>query len=162
MLRDQSLIPLSHQHQHALALCVRIERASPIAEDDLPAWRAEIEEIFRSEIVIHFVAEEEIVFPAATEFSDLNPLVKELLADHAWLRQRFARGPQLSSVDVSELAKRLSGHIRKEERQLFEGMQERLTREQLTVLGQKLEQTLRNSAESCLLPNEKTRLRAAK
>lgn len=162
MLRDQSLIPLSHQHQHALALCVRIERASPIAEDDLPAWRAEIEEIFRSEIVIHFVAEEEIVFPAATEFSDLNPLVKELLADHAWLRQRFARGPQLSSVDVSELAKRLSGHIRKEERQLFEGMQERLSREQLTVLGQKLEQTLRNSAESCLLPNEKTRLRAAK
>lgn len=162
MLRDQSLIPLSHQHQHALALCVRIERASPIAEDDLPAWRAEIEEIFRSEIVIHFVAEEEIVFPAATEFSNLNPLVKELLADHAWLRQRFARGPQLSSVDVSELAKRLSGHIRKEERQLFEGMQERLSREQLTVLGQKLEQTLRNSAESCLLPNEKTRLRAAK
>ncbi|HEV3512324.1 MAG TPA: hemerythrin domain-containing protein [Candidatus Sulfotelmatobacter sp.] len=162
MLRDQSLIPLSHQHQHALALCVRIERASPIAEDDLPEWRAEIEEIFRSEIVIHFVAEEEIVFPAATEFSNLNPLVKELLADHAWLRQRFARGPQLSSVDVSELAKRLSGHIRKEERQLFEGMQERLSREQLTVLGQKLEQTLRNSAESCLLPNEKTRLRAAK
>jgi hypothetical protein len=29
MLRDKGLIPLSRQHQHALALCVRIERASP-------------------------------------------------------------------------------------------------------------------------------------
>ena len=27
MLRDNNLIPLSHQHQHALALCVQIDRA---------------------------------------------------------------------------------------------------------------------------------------
>ena len=27
MLRDRNLIPLSHQYQHALALCVPIERA---------------------------------------------------------------------------------------------------------------------------------------
>ena len=27
MLRDRNLIPLSHQHQHALALCVRLDRA---------------------------------------------------------------------------------------------------------------------------------------
>jgi len=40
MLRDKNLIPLSHQHQHALALCVRIERASPISADDLEAWQA--------------------------------------------------------------------------------------------------------------------------
>ena len=26
MLRDRNLIPLSHQHQHALALCVRLDR----------------------------------------------------------------------------------------------------------------------------------------
>ena len=30
MLRDKNLIPLSRQHQHALALCVRIDRASPV------------------------------------------------------------------------------------------------------------------------------------
>ena len=27
MLRDKNLVPLSRQHQHALALCVRINRA---------------------------------------------------------------------------------------------------------------------------------------
>ena len=40
MLRDKCLIPLSRQHQHALALCVRIERASPVHKADLAAWLA--------------------------------------------------------------------------------------------------------------------------
>jgi hemerythrin-like domain-containing protein len=65
MLRDKSLIPLSRQHQHALALCVRIERTSPIPEADLPAWRAEIALQYEQELRIHFAAEEEVVFSAA-------------------------------------------------------------------------------------------------
>jgi len=162
MLRDKSLIPLSHQHQHALALCVRIERASPIGESDLPAWHAEIEQIFQTEITIHFAVEEEIVFPAARVFPELNSLVHELLADHASLRPQFARAYQLSSAEVRELAQRLAGHIRKEERQLFERMQELISPEQMAVLGPKLEDALKHSAESCLLPNPKTRLRPAK
>jgi hypothetical protein len=48
MLRDKSLIPLSHQHQRALALCVRIDRAQPIPDADLEAWQAEIEHISNS------------------------------------------------------------------------------------------------------------------
>jgi hemerythrin superfamily protein len=163
MLRDQSLIPLSHQHQHALALCVRIDRASPIVERDLPAWHAEIEQIFQTEIAVHFAAEEEIVFPAAAKiFPALDSLVQELLGDHAWLRQQFAQVHQLSSAQVRELAQRLSGHIRKEERQLFERMQELMSPEQMAVLGPKLEDALKKTAESCLLPNPKTRLRSAK
>lgn len=162
MLRDKSLIPLSHQHQHALALCVRIERASPIAEDDLTAWRAEIEQIFQAEIAVHFAAEEAILFPLARDLGELDSLVTDLLADHAWLRQQFAQVRQLSSEDVRELALRLSQHIRKEERQLFERMQALMSHEQLAFLGPKLEDALKNSAENCLLPNEKTRLRPAK
>ena len=42
MLRDKNLIPLSHQHQRALALCVRIDRAQPIPDADLLTWQAEI------------------------------------------------------------------------------------------------------------------------
>jgi hypothetical protein len=76
MLRDKNLIPLSRQHQHALALCVRIERASPIAEVDLPQWRAEITQHFEQEIRVHFAAEEHFVFPAAGEFDELTTLVK--------------------------------------------------------------------------------------
>jgi iron-sulfur cluster repair protein YtfE (RIC family) len=162
MLRDKSLIPLSHQHQHALALCVRIERASPIPEGDLAAWLAEIEQIFQTEIGIHFAAEESVVFPAARNFRELNSLVDDLLADHVWLRDQFARTQKLSPGEVRELAQRLSGHIRKEERRLFEKMQELMSGEQLAVLGRNLEDALRDAAQTCILPTEKTRLRSAK
>src|SRR5271167_3397610 len=91
MLRDKSLIPLSHQHQRALALCVRIDRAQPIPVGDLESWQAEIEQQFEQEIKIHFLAEEEALFPAARRFRELVPLVKELIADHAALREWFAQ-----------------------------------------------------------------------
>jgi iron-sulfur cluster repair protein YtfE (RIC family) len=162
MLRDKSLIPLSHQHQHALALCVRIERASPIPESDLAAWLAEIEQIFQTEIGIHFAAEEKVVFPAARNFGELNSLVDDLLAEHVWLRHQFAQTQKLSSSEVRGLAQRLSGHIRKEERQLFERMQELMGGEQLAVLGRNLEDALRDAAQACILPTDKTRLRSAK
>ena len=162
MLRDKSLIPLSHQHQHALALCVRIERASPIPEDDLAAWRTEIVQIFQSEIVIHFAAEESVVFPAARNFAELNSLVDELLADHAWLRTQFGQAEKLSSREVAGLAERLSGHIRKEERRLFERMQELLSGDELAALGRELGDALQDAAKTCILPGEKTRLRSAK
>ena len=162
MLRNKSLIPLSHQHQHALALCVRILRASPISDEDLAAWRAEIAQIFQSEIVIHFAAEESVVFPAARNFAELNSLLDDLLADHAWLRKQFAQAERLSSSEVAGLAERLSGHIRKEERQLFERMQELMSREQLAVLGRNLEDALKDAAETCILPSQRTRLRSAK
>src|SRR6202023_1030558 len=71
MLRDKSLIPLSRQHQHALALCVRIDRASPIADSDLAAWQAEVTQLCQAEIEIHFTAEEQALFPAARRFEEL-------------------------------------------------------------------------------------------
>src|SRR5579871_2792092 len=116
MLRDKSLIPLSRQHQHALALCVRIERSSPISEADLAAWQAEITQLVEAEIQIHFAAEEQVVFPVASAFQELSSLVQDLLADHAILRESFARTQALSGDEIAALATRLATHIRREER----------------------------------------------
>jgi hemerythrin-like domain-containing protein len=164
MLRDKNLIPLSHQHQHALALCVRIERASPIPQDDLGAWQAEIAHLVQSEIALHFAAEEQIVFPAAEKFEELKPLVMQLISEHTGLRTMFANAQEggLSAKDILVLAGTLSTHIRKEERQLFERMQQLLNNEELRVLGSKLESALKDSEESCRLPSETTRLRPLK
>lgn len=164
MLRDKNLIPLSHQHQHALALCVRIERASPIPELNLPAWQQEITLLFRAEIGIHFSAEEEIIFPAARQFEQLVPLVAELREEHAWLRETFAHAQkdELSPEELSDLARRLAAHIRKEERQLFERMQALLAPEELAQIGSRLNHALKAADESCILPTEATRLRPAK
>jgi hemerythrin-like domain-containing protein len=162
MLRDKSLIPLSHQHQHALALCVRIDRAQPIPKVDLQAWQAEIEQHFEQEIKVHFSAEERSLFPAARRFPALSPLVEELIADHEALRESFsqAKARALSAVSLPAFAQQLSAHIRKEERQLFERVQELMSPEELATLGAELESALQDAAQSCILPNEVTRLRA--
>jgi hypothetical protein len=154
MLRDKNLVPLSRQHQHALALCVRIDRASPIPEGELSAWQVEIAQHFRAEIGIHFAAEEQIVFPRARTFPELNPLVEELLAEHAWLRGRFAKAEAqgMSAMEVDEFAKKLSTHIRKEERELFERLQGSMNERELAGLGQELNVALREAEQTCILP----------
>jgi hemerythrin-like domain-containing protein len=164
MLRDRNLIPLSHQHQRALALCVRIDRASPIGDADLAAWQAEIGQHFQTEMRIHFAAEENVLFPAARKFPALCPLVEELLLDHFMLRESFAKAEAhaMSAADVAAFAQQMSTHIRKEERQLFERLQELMSQEELALLGKDLEAALKDVVQTCILPSDATRLRPAK
>lgn len=164
MLRDKSLIPLSHQHQRALALCVRIDRAQPIPAADLESWQAEIEQLFEQEIKFHFAAEEQVLFPAASRFPALIPLVEELIADHTRLRESFnqARARTMSTESLPSFAQQLSTHIRKEERQLFERLQQLMNEKDLAVLGIHLEEALKDAAQSCILPNEATKLQPKK
>jgi hemerythrin-like domain-containing protein len=164
MLRNKSLIPLSHQHQRALALCVRIDRAQPIRDADLEAWQHEIHELVDQEIKFHFSAEEEVLFPAAQNFAELFPLVEELIAEHARLREYFSHAERrnLSAESLPAFAQQLSAHIRKEERHLFERLQQLMTAEEMSSLGVKLESALKDAAHSCALPNEATRLKAIK
>jgi hemerythrin-like domain-containing protein len=164
MLRNKNLIPLSHQHQRALALCVRIDRAQPIRNADLEAWQHEIQELVDQEIKIHFAAEEKVLFPAAAQFPELAALVEELFADHVSLREYFSHAERrnLSAESLPAFAQQLSAHIRKEERQLFERLQQLMTAEQMSSLGVKLESALKDAAHSCALPNEATRLKAIK
>ena len=82
MLRDKNLIPLSHQHQHCLSLCVRLDRAIQAGDVDLEAWQAEIQQIFEQEIAFHFAAEEKELFPVAARHAELQPMVQELLTGH--------------------------------------------------------------------------------
>ena len=161
MLRDKNLIPLSHQHQHALALCVRIDRAIQAGDPDVRAFEAEIQQIFEQEIQFHFRAEEILIFPAAEKFDELRALVAELLAEHAVLQEcaELASRKGFDSVTLQKFAVLLSSHIRKEERQLFERIQQLLSSEVMSVLGTALNAALKSAQETCLLPSERTRLR---
>lgn len=156
MLRDKSLIPLSRQHQHALALCVRIDRAELASAREVQAWQAEIEQHFALEIQHHFAAEEKDVFPVARQYTELVPLVEELLAEHVRLRGYFeqARLRSLDGPAVRQFAEMLSSHIRKEERRLFEEMQKRMGSAELERLGVHIEKSLAPSVEACITPAE--------
>src|SRR4029077_11312566 len=161
MLRDKNLVPLSRQHQHALALCVRLDRALQAGDLDGEAWSGEIRQIFAVEVANHFAAEEKVVFPAAVAFPNLHPLVEELLAEHVSLRDLFTRAAT-ATLDVNSLRSfvdQLSSHIRKEERQLFAGMQQVMTAAEFSLVGIALEEALADTSTACILPNEATRLR---
>src|SRR5579863_1118586 len=160
MLRDKNLIPLSQQHQRALALCVRIDRAQPIPEADLDSWQAEINQLYDQEIEIHFSAEERVLFPAARKFPELGPLVEGLVADHGAMRELFSQAQArcLSSEGLNAFAQQLSAHIRKEERQFFQRMQDLMSAEELATLGAQLEVALKDATQSCILPSAATRL----
>jgi hemerythrin-like domain-containing protein len=161
MLRDKNLVPLSHQHQHALAICVRLDRALEAGAVLPEPWQAEIQQTFEQEIAVHFAAEESVVFPMAREFPELQQVVAELAAEHAALRELFARAAErrLDAVSLRQFADTLSAHIRKEERQLFEGLQKCLSPEQMATLGRALERALASAASACMVPNEATRMR---
>lgn len=151
MLRDKNLIPLSHQHQHALALCVRIERAP---DASLPAFRSEIVQMWESEIRWHFNAEEQVLFPAARLHPELVLLIDELLRDHVLIRDfvQQEREGALERFSTREFAAALSAHVRKEERQLFEECQRLFDPEHLARLGAKLQQELANApGQSCAM-----------
>lgn len=157
MLRDKSLIPLSHQHQHALALCVRLQRALEAGGADLDTWHAELESIFENEIGLHFAAEEKLLFPAAEKLEPLRPLVKHLRSEHETLRGFFARAKE-RKLDVNALktfAETLAQHVRTEERQLFEQFQQLVSAEQLVRLGVAMDEYFRAgglAGGSCALP----------
>ncbi len=140
MLRDPALIPLSHQHQHALALCVKIERALKKPNADVAHWNREAAALFADEVRYHFEAEEKWIFPAARRFPALATLVVELLAEHAQLREAM-KAAELGRLDAAALTRfvqLLSAHIRKEERQLFEELQRVLPPNVLAALGAQL------------------------
>jgi len=146
MLRDKNLIPLSHHHQHALALCVRIERAlkaGGAAED----WHGEIARIFDTEIRYHFAAEETVLFPACEKYAPLKGLIKQLLSEHGALRGFFTTAAE-KKLDVHQLEtfhQTLSQHIRTEERELFEQCQALMSGEEMDSLGAAMQRYFESS-----------------
>jgi hemerythrin-like domain-containing protein len=156
MLRDPNLVPLSRQHQHALALCVRINRAALANDIEVKAWQAEIQQHFEQEIQYHFAAEEAFLFPAARHYPELIPLVDELLVEHEQLRHYFVQSASasLDGEGIRQFGNTLSGHIRKEERQLFEGLQKRMAAEALLKIGRHIEEALAAAPEACITPTE--------
>ncbi len=139
MLRDKNLVPLSHQHQHALALCVRVGRAFTSAEatPDVHPWEQEIVNLYDGEMKFHFQVEEKVLFPAAAQFEELTELVDELQIEHALLRRNVerARTKQFTVSDLQVFSASLSEHVHKEERQLFEALQKLLSADDLQRLG---------------------------
>jgi len=142
MLRDANLIPLSHQHHNALAMCVLTRRS--LREDASPANVAQLArraiDRYELELVNHFEIEEQILFPAIESALGELPLVASLTAQHREVEEIVA---QLRSAPTAAWLERLCGllseHIRREENDLFQVAQTRLPEPILRELGAAIE-----------------------
>ena len=142
--RDPGLIPLSHQHQHGLALTVFIARdlkAEPSRETaiELAGKVARLAEV---ELLAHFRVEEEILFPAVRPYLRSGALLDRLVAEHRVMEDLIRRIAGATDENRIPLLKRfgevLHGHIRTEERQLFQEIQRTLDESRLGDLGREI------------------------
>ena len=144
MFRDSSLVPLSHQHQHGLALSVIIDRslkADPAAEKVAELSR-KVATMAEVELLGHFKVEEDVLFPSVRAVLDDDGVVDELISQHRSMEdlvQRLADAQDVERVGIlQEFGELLSRHIRLEERQLFQEIQAKLAPEELNRLGARI------------------------
>jgi len=134
MLRDPGLIPLSHQHQHGLALCVLTRRS--LAADASAASVAKLAQrvidAYELELAEHFEIEEQVLFPAC----GMMAIIAELVEEHRALERMVAGLRSAPSASLlKEFCALLSAHIRREESDLFEKIQRELPQEVLQRAG---------------------------
>jgi hemerythrin-like domain-containing protein len=146
--RHDSLIPLSHQHQHALALAVIIKRRLG-SEKGEEIWREEIAEkirkLYSAELIGHFDVEETILFPEMERYLGELKLVAELRGEHLSLRDLINQlQPRVATpLEVlDQFSVSIEQHIRKEERQLFMEFEKRMPVEEAKQVGVEIDARL--------------------
>ena len=124
-MRDASLIPLTHDHHHALAACRRLRLAADESESARALGARAFLEFFGTDGVAHFREEEELLFPLIVEDEDalatLSRVMIEHLRLHAAVRhlsdESVTASP--SSTSMVRVATLLEDHVRFEEKVVF-------------------------------------------
>jgi iron-sulfur cluster repair protein YtfE (RIC family) len=126
-MRHPTLIPLSHDHHHALALALRCRKQAlgqlkPMGAAGLRERADEFRDLFAKELLPHFRAEEEVLFPhMRARLPETGAMIDELLRDHAAIRAAIPRLYDTAGLSklLFDLGDLLERHVRKEERELF-------------------------------------------
>ena len=146
MLRDPSLVPLSHQHHNGLALCVLTRRSLSVdsSPENVAKLARRVIDRYELELVNHFEIEEQVLFPACGPM----PVIGALIVEHRQIEALVALLRTAPSVLlVEQFCVLLSGHIRREENELFEQIQRVLPREVLDRAGSEID---RRAVRICL------------
>ena len=142
MKRHPSLVPLSHDHHHALVEARRLCRGADGEDSERRAVTAGFLRFFSTETVRHFREEEERFFPALVggDGDGGGALLVRALLEHQRIHAlvgRLERGLAVGEADAAsmrELAELLVAHVRLEERRLFPLIEEVVSEEALNRL----------------------------
>ncbi|WP_276371201.1 hemerythrin domain-containing protein [Chryseolinea sp. H1M3-3] len=127
--RHDSLKPVSRDHHHGLLFCWKIRegfkrKIQPDRIRNYADW------FWETHLTPHFAIEEHHVFPV---LGNNHELVKKALAEHRRLKRLFESETE-DAVALGLIEEELEKHIRFEERQLFNEIQEVATPEQLAEI----------------------------
>ncbi len=130
MKRHESLIALSHDHHHGLMLAQLIKKGAPEYKGlptDLNGKVNYAKQAWEKELKLHFENEENILFPFAKDRdAELDNLIVEILEEHKIIENLLKDLDTSDSKEeaLNNLGVALEQHIRKEERQVFQKIQQ--------------------------------------
>lgn len=126
-MRHPSLIPLSHDHHHGLALALRCRKQAlgqikPVGVQGLEEMAKEVRNFFSENLERHFQAEEEVLFPIIRScVPEGRQMLEDLIEEHKQIREQIVRLEEKAGLSkmLFDLGDLLERHIRREERELF-------------------------------------------
>jgi hemerythrin-like domain-containing protein len=155
MRRHPSLLSLSHDHHHGLALALRCRKQAlgqlkPTGTQGLRERSQELKIFFVRSLAPHFTAEEDVLFPfVRSAIPEAAPLIEELLAEHERLRGWLGRLEEEKhpAKILFEAADLLERHIRREERELFPLFEARAAPSDAERIGKEIGEIIKHELE---------------
>ena len=142
--RHESLIPLTHDHHHALAQARRLRSAAKDNGGELLKQSQAFLDFFHDETVNHFREEEEVVFPLAVEDKRAKELLARVMMEHLQIHALASRlgvevtESRVTAESATELATALEAHIRFEEGEVFPLLEEVVADDRLSAISLRL------------------------
>ena len=129
MRRHESLVPLSRFHRSILFLALISKKNAPGIKGYPTTIEGKMDyaiSFYEKKLQPHFKLEEEVLFPFIKERDrELDNLVDELISERKRFGLLFTRLKESKKEQVlNEVGELLEKHVRKEERQLFQKIQE--------------------------------------
>lgn len=126
MKRIDQLKILSHDHHAGLVFARRMKQIAESGDADAiqAAW-VEIKAYYEIDLKPHFEIEETLIAPALRELGETDK-VDKMCAEHEKLQQFVTEACAQTAKDLHEFGVLLAQHIRFEERELFEVVQDKL------------------------------------
>jgi len=162
MKRHKAIQQLSRDHHKGLLLAQLVKKDAPhykgLPTDPSGKLQYAIE-TFNNELLLHFSDEENFLFSAVKGKSDeIDNLIDELTEGHKYFNEKISSlngwipttnndSDLIEKLD--EFGKKLERHIRKEERILFNLIQEILSEDELSKIEQKILNSRKNFTAGC-------------
>ena len=153
IMRHPSLIPLSHDHHHGLALALRCRKQAlgqlkPLGAAGLRQRADEVLAFYELNLRGHFQAEEKVLFPRLRSLAPAcDSLIAVLAEEHEAIRRLVEKLRAKSELakSIFDLGDLLERHIRKEERELFPIYEQKVEDAQAEAIGAEMKTLLEAS-----------------